>query len=334
MKVLITGAAGGIGSLICESLSKHFDLILVDNFRNGFRENLPNHYVHEIDICSKEFIDFTNNIKPDVILHLAAITSLPDCESNKLECIHVNVNGTVNVLEAARHADVQKIIFASTSAVYENNLPTESPFVESLQVSPLLFYSMSKKMAEDVCNSYIKNYDMNIITLRFFNIFGPNQDTKRKSPPLLNYLVKSVIDQVQPVLHSDGKQKRDYVSAYDLVELIKTILQKDTFESDCYNVASGATLSVKDIVCFVEDSLDTKVDPIFRSPNMLWDNYPVLFQTNKPLNKNVISKEANKFSLGCNEKLFKRFGWKPTIEFQKEFQKVIIKLSERIKNEN
>jgi nucleoside-diphosphate-sugar epimerase len=334
MKILITGAAGGIGSLICESLGEHFELVLVDNFRNGFRENLPNHCIHEIDICSKEFIDLTKNVKPDVILHLAAITSLPDCESNKSECIQVNVNGTVNVLEAARHANVEKIIFASTSAVYENNLSTESPFIESLQVSPLLFYSLSKKMAEDVCNSYIKNYDMNIITLRFFNIFGPNQDTKRKSPPLLNYLVKSVIDQVQPVLHSDGKQERDYVSAYDLVELIKTILQNDTFESDCYNVASGATLSVKDIVHFVEVSLGTKVNPIFRSPSMLWDNYPALFETNKPLNKNVISKEANKFSLGCNKKLFKKFGWKPTTEFQKEFEKVIIKLSERIKNED
>jgi len=333
MKILITGAAGGIGSLICESLSENYELFLVDNFRNGFRENLPGYEIHEIDICSDEFIKFTCQVMPDVILHLAAITSLPDCESNKVECTNVNVSGTVNVLEAARYANVNKVIFASTSAVYENNLENEAPFKEDITTKPLLFYSLSKKMAEEICHSYIQNYNMNIMILRFFNIFGPNQDNKRKSPPLLNYLVKSVLKNEQPLLHSDGNQRRDYVSAYDLVELMKLILENKNFESQCYNISSGITLSVKDIIKMVEDTLDTNANPIFRSPSMLWDNYPLLFETKKPLNKNVITKEANKFSLGCNEKLFQKFGWKPNKDFQNEFKKVIIKLSQRIKNE-
>jgi UDP-glucose 4-epimerase len=333
MKILVTGAAGGIGSLICESLSENYELFLVDNFRNGFRENLPGYEIHEFDICSDEFIKFTCQVMPDVILHLAAITSLPDCESNKSECININVSGTVNVLEAARYANVNKVIFASTSAVYENNLENEAPYNEDITVNPLLFYSLSKKMAEEICHSYIKNYNMNIMILRFFNIFGPNQDNKRKSPPLLNYLVKSVLKNEQPLLHSDGSQRRDYVSAYDLVELIKLILQDKSFNSGCYNVSSGITLSVNDIMEMVENTLDLKVNPIFRSSNMLWDSYPALFETEKPLDKIVITKEANKFSLGCNEKLFQRFGWKPNTDFQNEFKKVIIKLSQRIKNE-
>jgi UDP-glucose 4-epimerase len=331
MKILITGAAGGIGSLVTELLGEKYELVLVDNFRNGFRENLPGYMIHNLDICSDNFKDFVCQEKPDVILHLAAITSLPDCEVNKTECININVGGTINVLEAARHSGVDKIIFASTSAIYENNLTEETPFTENLNTSPYLFYSLSKKMAEEVCKSYIENYDMKIITLRFFNILGPNQDTERKSPPLLNYLVKQIVAGEQPLLHSDGNQKRDYVSVYDLVRLIDLILKDKNFESECYNVASGVAISVKEIVGIVEDTLKIIANPIYRSSSMLWDNYPQLFGTNKPLNKDVVNREVNKFTLGCNNKLFSRYGWRSNPDFHNEFAKVITKLYMRIK---
>ena len=333
MKILITGAAGGIGSLITEELSQKHDLFLVDNFRNGFRENLPGFQIHEIDICKPDFITFVKNIQPDLILHLAAITSLPDCEINKMDCIEVNVSGTINVLEAARMTGVQKIIFASTSAIYENNDKSEAPFHEDLSVNPLLFYCMSKKMAEDVCHAYIKNYGMNIMILRFFNIFGPNQDNKRKSPPLLNYLVTKILNDEQPILHSDGYQERDYVSAYDLVKLFDKIVDDENFESKTYNVCSGKTISVRNIVEMAEQSLNKAANPIFRSSEMLWDSYQNLFETYFPLKKNIVVKEVNKFSLGTNEKLYKRYGWQPNPNLKQEFNKVIIKLAERIKNE-
>lgn len=332
MKILITGAAGGIGSLVTEQLGEKYDLVLVDNFRNGSNENLPGYFIHNLDICSDTFIKFVCEQSPDVILHLAAITSLPDCEINKTECININVAGTVNVMEAARHSGVEKIIFASTSAVYENNSASEAPFTENLQINPFLFYSLSKKMAEEVCKSYIENYGMKIITLRFFNIFGPNQDIKRKSPPLLNYLVKKIIEGERPILHSDGTQKRDYVSAYDLVRLIDLILEDENFESECYNVSSGISISVKDIVEMIEKTLKIVINPIYRASGMLWDNYPQLFETKKPLNKNVVNKETNKFSLGCNKKLFTKYGWLPNENFQNEFEKVITRLYIRIKN--
>lgn len=333
MKILITGAAGGIGSLIAEELSQKHDLILVDNYRNGFKENLQGFQIHEIDICKPVFIEFVEKNKPDMILHLAAITSLPDCEINKIECIDINVSGTVNVLEAARNSGVQKIIFASTSAIYENNDKSEAPFHENLQVNPLLFYCMSKKMAEDVCQAYVKNYGMNIMILRFFNIFGPNQDNKRKSPPLLNYLVTKVISGEQPILHSDGYQKRDYVSAYDLVKLFNKIIDDNNFESQTYNVCSGITISVRDIIEITEETLSKFSNPVFRPSEMLWDSYQKLFETYFPLKKYIVDKEVNKFSLGTNQKLYKRYGWQPNPNLKEEFKKVILKLVERIKNE-
>jgi nucleoside-diphosphate-sugar epimerase len=143
-------------------------------------------------------------------------------------------------------------------------------------------------------------------------------------------LVKKVVAKEQPFLHSDGNQKRDYVSVYDLVKLIDLILEDENFNSDCYNVSSGSAISVKEIVGFVEKTLKIIVNPLYRPSSMLWDSYPQLFETKKPLNKNVVNKETNKFSLGSNNKLFTRYGWLPNESIQNEFEKVITRLYSKI----
>ena len=126
MRILITGAAGGIGSTLGYHLHKKgHELILVDNLRNGYIENLKidgetfgSFYL--VDINSIEFSDLVRDSSPDVVVHLAAITALPDCEVNSAECIRINVEGTVSVMEACRKYGVDRVIFSSTSAVYEN----------------------------------------------------------------------------------------------------------------------------------------------------------------------------------------------------------------------
>ena len=191
MKILITGAAGQIGSGLSKLLIENgHDLTLVDNLRNGYLENLKddaNEVIapfYEVDITSGEFFLKCGD-QYDVIIHLAAITSLPDCESNPLETLRINVSGTANVLEFAREFDVPHVIFASTSAIYENN-DTEV-FTEDLEVNPRLYYSLSKKMSEDLIESYRENYGMTVTILRFFNVFGPDGDQTRPNPPLLNF---------------------------------------------------------------------------------------------------------------------------------------------------
>ena len=148
MKILITGAAGQIGSGLSKLLIENgHDLTLVDNLRNGYLENLKddaNEVIapfYEVDITSGEFFLKCGD-QYDVIIHLAAITSLPDCESNPLETLRINVSGTANVLEFAREFDVPHVIFASTSAIYENN-DTEV-FTEDLEVNPRLYYSLKR----------------------------------------------------------------------------------------------------------------------------------------------------------------------------------------------
>ena len=246
MKILITGAAGQIGSGLSRLLIENgHDLTLVDNLRNGYLENLKDEAneviapFHEVDITSQEFFTECGG-EYDVIIHLAAITSLPDCESNPLETLRINVSGTANVLEFAREFNVPHVIFASTSAIYENN-DTEV-FTEDLEVNPRLYYSLSKKMSEELIHSYRENYGMTVTILRFFNVFGPDGDQTRPNPPLLNFAYRELSHDRAPVLSGDGEQVRDFIWVKDVVRMLELCMRKQP--NDVFNVCSGVTVSV------------------------------------------------------------------------------------------
>lgn len=248
MKILLTGAAGGIGSTLGYYLYKKGHILtFIDNLRNGYLENLTINgetfgKFYNLSICNSNLNELIKD-DYDCIIHLAAITALPDCETNAVETINVNVSGTMNILECARKWNVPHVIFASTSAVYENN--KEKVFTEDLKVNPRLWYSLSKKMSEEVCESYRLNYGMPVTTLRFFNVFGPRQDIHRKHPPLINYIVREIMNNNSPILHSNGEQSRDYIHVDDVVKLIDLCLEKKP--DDTFNVCTGTLVSVNQI---------------------------------------------------------------------------------------
>jgi UDP-glucose 4-epimerase len=327
MKILLTGAAGGIGSTLGYYLfKKGHDLTLVDNLRNGYQENLlidgkSFGDFYNQDICDPQLSDKLLD-RYDCIIHLAAITALPDCESNVNDTININVAGTANVMECARKWNVPHVIFASTSAIYENN--KEKVFVENLDVNPRLWYSLSKKMAEEVCESYRINYGMSITTLRFFNVFGPRQDIHRKNPPLLNYLVKEIANGNRPILHSNGEQARDYIHVDDVVRLIDICLEKQP--DDTFNVCTGTLLSVNQIVQYVSEIMDNSILPIYREASKLWDTYPDLFSGNYPLDKEIVAKETTKYSKGSYQKANELLGWEPNVDLETLVKKVALEM--------
>ena len=333
MNILITGAAGGIGSTLIRELKFSVDtkidpkskmrvghppkLYLLDNLRNGYESNLIDlngDYYGEWDRRSvtNHLNDLWTDVNFDAVIHLAAITSLPDCEENFVEAFDVNVTGTANILNFCKKRGVKKIIFASTSAVYENN--DDALLTEDLQPSPSLFYSSTKLMAENICNSFRKNYGMKIATLRFFNVFGPRQDHQRENPPLLNYLVKQFCNNESPILHSDGKQSRDYVHVDDVVDMIKTLLHQEA--NDTYNVCSGVKVSVSEMAELVRSALKSDNEIVYRDASKLWDTKPNLFTGNHPLKKEIVTKETNKTSLGSFKKAKEHLGWSPNTDLE------------------
>lgn len=328
MKILLTGAAGGIGSTLGYYLyKKGHTLTLIDNLRNGYEENLTINgetfgKFYNLSVCNRNLVELVRD-DYDCIIHLAAITALPDCEINAVETINVNVAGTINVLECARKWNIPHVIFSSTSAVYENN--KEKLFTENLDINPRLWYSLSKKMAEEVCESYRINYDMSITTLRFFNVFGPRQDIHRKHPPLINYIVRELRNNNSPILHSDGQQKRDYVHVDDVVRLIDICLEQKP--DDTFNVCTGTLISVNEIVYCIRELFESDIEPVYRDASKLWDNYPELFDGPYSLSKEIVAKETNKYSRGSYEKAKELLDWEPNTDIKSLIKKVVEEIS-------
>lgn len=325
MKILVTGAAGQIGCGISRLLiEKGHELVLVDNLRNGYIDNLKKDGKY---IAPFQYLDiskpFSLDHKFDAIIHLAAITSLPDCETHPIQTLQTNVNGVANVLEFAKRNEVPHVIFTSTSAVYENC--KEQVFTENLELSPKLYYSLSKKIAEELVESYRVNYGMNITTLRLFNVFGPDGDYRRVHPPLLNYLVREFRAGVSPLLSSDGTQTRDFIWVGDVISMIETCLEENA--NDTFNVCTGLNCSVNQIAQWVAEALNCEHIPLtYRPAQELWGSYPHLFTGKYPLNKNVVKHESIRPSVGSSEKATKLLGWTPHLNIEDLIKQVTVQM--------
>ncbi len=320
MKILITGVTGGIASTLGYFLYKNGHKIIgIDNLIGGYLDNLM---INGEEFCDFYIRDIRSDISDllkdvDAIIHLAAKTSLPACEEDPKECFSVNTQGTLCILEAARLANIKTVIFASTSAVYENN--EIFPLKEDFEINPTLSYPLSKKLSEELCQSYIKKYSFRIPILRFFNVFGPRQDIHRKSPPLINYIVREIKNGNQPILHSNGSQERDYVHVDDVCAAINECLINDQ-ANNIYNVCSGKTISVARIYDIISDTLKFNKPAIYKSSEDFWNSY------NIGLKKSIIKKEAEKYSLGDNSKITNEFGIKINNNLEELISKVALEI--------
>lgn len=325
--VLITGGCGGIGSTLGFLLNEAgYNIYSLDDLSNGYMENLTinnkNYSTFVLgSILNKSLLErIISDKKIGVIIHLAAITSLPQCEEDFANCLNVNVNGTETVLNVAKKFGC-KVIFSSTSAIYENAEQKE-PIKETDNFPvPTLSYPLSKYLSEQICLSYISKYNLDITILRFFNVFGPRQDIYRKSPPLINYITRELCNNKQPVLHSDGMQKRDYIYINDVCEIIKFFIKNNIKPiNPIFNLSSQTLTSVNDIYLAISSALNKKTTPKYKLANQLWDSF------NIQINKNIIEKETNKSTLGDNSKLLSFSNIKINTEILDTMQKVALEI--------
>lgn len=324
-KIMITGGAGFIGSQLGYELSRQGrHVVLLDNMSTGNLDNLVvegqtfGEFV-AADVREANLVRHFDDV--DTVFHFAGIAALPSCQANPYDAYDVNTSGTASVLEAARRAGIRKFVFSSTSAVYENT--DTACHAEHDLLSPNLVYAMTKYAAEQVCRAYAVNYGMDVIICRFFNVYGPHQDFKRKTPPFTSYLARELVAGRQPILYNRSDAKRDYVHSTDVVRLLIKILKSQTrFDAETFNVASGEAYSVPEICSLMCEISGKSIDPIYRSPEMFWDDYEVLFQGAYPLSRDRIRKEVYKEACGDNTKTRKYLDWEPTIGIRQGMESV------------
>lgn len=333
MRIAITGGAGFIGSQLGQRLvQEDHDVLLVDNMSFGHLDNLIADGCPFGRFLAKDVrdLDVENHFEgTDCVFHFAGIAALPVCQSQPMLAIDVNVGGTAQVLESARRANVRRVVFSSTSAVYEN---TQSQiYTENDPVNPDLVYACSKRMSEELCESYARNYGMDIIVCRFFNVYGPHQDIERPSPPFTSYVARELVCGRAPVLFNASDVRRDYVHAHDVIELLLKMHKSESrFAAERFNVCSGQGYSVPELYRIFREVSGKTIDAEFRDAAQFWDRYHDLFKGNFPLRRVRVTKEVYKEAIGSNRKAMEIFGWTPSIDIRSGLESVYLDAMRRI----
>lgn len=214
---MVTGGCGFIGSHLVEQLiSQGMEVHVLDNMVSGFPQNVSaSAIIHNQDIRNKKAKQIISQIKPNVIFHLAAQADVAKSIQNPTFDADVNIKGTINVLEACREANVKKIVFASTSAVY-GNLQKER-ISENDKVKPSSYYGLSKLTAESYIRLFSELYGIPYTILRYGNVYGPRQTPKGEGGVVAVFL-DCIKKNKALCIHGDGEQTRDFIYVKDIVQ--------------------------------------------------------------------------------------------------------------------
>ena len=260
MKILITGVAGFIGSNLADLLIKNnFDVVGIDNLSYGVSEQIPKGVVfHQEDIRDKKIHNLFSEV--EYVFHLAAKNSIIDCENDPIETSDINVNGTINVFNAALKKNVKKVIYAESSAVYEGskNLPSKES-----DVSPNSVYAKSKMATNRIANKYSQSKGLVTTGLRYFNVYGPKQDYRRTIPPVFSAFIINLLKGKQPTIFGDGSKKRDFIYVDDVNDFHLMCIENSDTNNEVFNIGSGKNYSIKYIYEEIKKILQSDINPIF-----------------------------------------------------------------------
>ena len=326
-KILVTGAAGFIGSQLSHRLWQDGEEVtLLDNFSYGSEDNLifEDHDFRE-EICRKDIrdLDFMEKLFSekhfDVVYHIAGITPLPDCQNMPVEAVDVNVRGTVIMLDLVRRYGAKQMIFASTSAVYENN--TDFPSVESKVEKPSLLYPSTKYTSEQFCKAFSDAYGIPVVVVRFANVFGPHIDCLRTQPPVMGYIIRELFRGNRPVLHSTGDQERDFIYVDDLIDLALKVRSARSF--DTVNVSTGRTVTINEIYRVIKEQMGRDTDPEYAEVGHFWANYPELYADPYPISTEIMEREVVKYTCLSNKHAQEEYGWKPKTSLEEGIKNTV-----------
>lgn len=261
---LITGGAGFIGShLVCALAAQGHRVTVLDNLSGGNLQNVSSvegkiRFVPG-DICC--FSDVQNACKGvDYVLHHAALSSVAQSVSEPEETARVNVSGTQNMLEAARQNGVKRVVFASSAAVYGTR--PDFPYKETTQPDCQSPYAKSKQAATQLCQRYTREFGLDTVILRYFNVFGPRQNSHAAYVAVIAKFMQLARENKPLEIDWDGLQRRDFVSVHDVVQANLLAITRGV-SGEIYNVASGKTYTILDLANTIEKITGRSLKKVF-----------------------------------------------------------------------
>ena len=268
MRYLVTGGAGFIGSNIVDELVKRRqEVVVLDDLSAGKEANLAG-VRDQIDLHLGSITDLAAVQSAckgvDYVIHLGARTSVPRSVLNPLETNHVNIDGTLNVLVAARDAQVRRFVFAASSAAY-GETPT-LPKVESMPAQAISPYGLTKYVGELYAQVFGRVYGLENACVRYFNVFGPRQDPSSQYSGVLSRFMLAVIEGQPPVIYGDGEQSRDFTYIENIVDETLRACEADGASGLVFNGGTGARITLNQVVKMLERITGTTIQPKYAAP--------------------------------------------------------------------
>lgn len=312
--ILITGGAGFIGSNLCAYFLENNKVICLDNFATGHRHNIEKFLVHpNFTLIEGDIRDFATCEKAvtgmDYVLHQAALGSVPRSINDPITTNDVNVGGFLNMLTAARNANVKRFVYAASSSTYGDS--ESLPKVEDVIGKPLSPYAVTKYVNELYADVFSKTYGIQTIGLRYFNVFGRNQDPNGAYAAVIPKFVAQFLKHESPVINGDGNFSRDFTYIDNVVQMNELALLTENPQAvnTVYNTAFGERTTLNELINGLKEYL-SEFDPAIA-------NVPIIYGENRigDIPHSLASIDKAKNLLGYNPKFSMRQGLKEAVKW-------------------
>ena len=261
---LVTGGAGFIGSHLVEELVRRGEQVRVlDNLSSGKRRNLA--HIPGVEFLEGDIVDpaacarATEGV--EYVLHQAAIPSVPRSVKDPVTSNRSNIDGTLNILVAARDAGVKRLVYAGSSSAY-GDTPTQ-PKHEEMPTNPLSPYALQKLVGEQYGQMFTRLYGLETVTIRYFNVFGPRQDPGSPYSGVISLFSTAVLEGRQPTIYGDGGQTRDFTYIANVVDGVLRACHAPEVAGEVINVATGGRISLNDLLQVMNRLVGTALSPLY-----------------------------------------------------------------------
>ena len=260
---VIIGGAGFIGSnTILELVKNNNEVIAIDNLSTGNMRNLSevgsqirfvNGDIRDLELLKEQIKD------ADYVLHYAALASVPQSIKDPIAANQNNIDGTLNVLMAARDTGVKRVVCISSSAVYGNS--PVLPKREDMKPEPLTPYALTKLVGEQYCKLFYDLYGLETVSLRYFNVFGPHQDENSQYAAVIPKFITAMLKNEQPTIYGDGEQSRDFTYVQDTIEATLLACSVKAAAGKVFNIAGGKAITLNELVEKLNAILNSEIKP-------------------------------------------------------------------------